>query len=185
MALTWHELEALQQGDEWQAYAACRGSDVDFYPEPDDHDGIAAATRVCAACGVRAACEAAGANEEFGVWGGRPRKPGRGRKPRAFRPTKVRTPAVSPGPQLVCDQCARSFPALERSQAHIAPVCSSCATLVHPGAQASDAPPDTRPRCRSCGTLYPLFDDLCAECDRAAFYAELGQEPPPLTTRRR
>lgn len=55
------------------ANAACRqpaAKNVNFFPEPADREGIAAAKAVCAGCAVRQECRATHFQEPFGVWFG-------------------------------------------------------------------------------------------------------------------
>ena len=59
---------------EWQARAACRGSDPElFFPEKMEGGGTYTARRArmaCAACPVKAECLEAGMDERHGIWGG-------------------------------------------------------------------------------------------------------------------
>lgn len=52
--------------------AACRGSNVNFFPGRTDRAGIAAAKAVCESCPVKTACrfDAIANAEMHGVWGG-------------------------------------------------------------------------------------------------------------------
>jgi WhiB family redox-sensing transcriptional regulator len=56
---------------DWQAFAACRGSDRDVF-FPSRGEAIGEAVAICQGCPVRAECleYALINNEQFGVWGG-------------------------------------------------------------------------------------------------------------------
>lgn len=57
----------------WRDAAACaRRPDVDFFPSPDDAEGIARAVAVCAGCPVADECLsfAIETNQPDGIWGG-------------------------------------------------------------------------------------------------------------------
>lgn len=65
----------MQRGNvrdlDWQARAACRGTDVELFYSAEQSD-IQQALALCGRCEVRAACyrQAMADREEFGVWGG-------------------------------------------------------------------------------------------------------------------
>ena len=81
-----HRVTLWPEAPEWHARAACRGSDVDFFPSraevPDGVpltrgtsvtlEAIDACTAICDECPVRSECLefALTNNERFGVWGG-------------------------------------------------------------------------------------------------------------------
>lgn len=66
---TLYELLDLARGPSWHDLAACRRyPGIDFFPdEPGD---TRTPLLVCEECPVRERCAAAGAGEEFGIWGG-------------------------------------------------------------------------------------------------------------------
>lgn len=60
---------------DWITTAACRGNSDLFFAPAGERAGRraireAAALTICATCPVRAECGDAGADEEFGIWGG-------------------------------------------------------------------------------------------------------------------
>ena len=67
-----HRVTLWPEAPDWHARAACRGSDVDFFPTRGDGAGVAACRAICAACPVRAECLewALAHSERHGVWGG-------------------------------------------------------------------------------------------------------------------
>jgi len=65
----WVELAPLIDRPEWHRRAACRGAGPDaFYPRRGDPR--AEARDLCSRCPVIAACGQAGADEQYGTWGG-------------------------------------------------------------------------------------------------------------------
>jgi WhiB family redox-sensing transcriptional regulator len=56
----------------WRDAAACRETDIDFFPSPEDSAGISRAKAVCAACPVAADCleYAIETRQHEGIWGG-------------------------------------------------------------------------------------------------------------------
>ncbi len=63
--------------NEWRDDAACKDSDIDFFPtgpydSPERRQSEMEALTVCASCPVRRECRAwaMGAPEIYGVWGG-------------------------------------------------------------------------------------------------------------------
>ena len=56
----------------WGQYAACSGSDIDFFPDPKaGRFASIPARRCCDTCFVRAQClDWALAHDELGIWGG-------------------------------------------------------------------------------------------------------------------
>lgn len=65
-----------EDGDDWQVYAKCRGTDPDiFFPKSNTGPAlaqIAAAKTICDACVVKADCldYALTTNQDSGIWGG-------------------------------------------------------------------------------------------------------------------
>jgi hypothetical protein len=57
---------------DWRGYGACKGSEVDFFPEPKaGRLGSLPARRICEACFVRGQClDHALKYNELGIWGG-------------------------------------------------------------------------------------------------------------------
>lgn len=55
----------------WREAAACLGSDVSFFPSPEDVRGIAKAKSICATCPVEDDClaYAIATNQSEGIWG--------------------------------------------------------------------------------------------------------------------
>lgn len=94
--------------------AACRTSTVNFFPEPVDHAGIAAAVAVCGSCPVLSSCATQGEKETAGVWGGiyRGRKVHRPRRYCAWCGSVHRTPWVYCSP--ACRSRANAENALNR-----------------------------------------------------------------------
>lgn len=67
-----HRVTLWPDPPEWKAHAACRGSDVNFFPGRGDHLGVAACRAICAGCPVRDDClaEALETASLIGIWGG-------------------------------------------------------------------------------------------------------------------
>ena len=64
--------EMFEPIQNWREAAACLGSDVNFFPAPEDKVGIDRARSICAGCPVSEECliYAIETNQSEGVWGG-------------------------------------------------------------------------------------------------------------------
>ena len=98
---------------DWHTQAACHGLTHLFFPEPGGNANQAKA--VCRTCPVTQQCEEAGADEHFGVWGGkseRQRKAGRSRIVGVPTPIRDGTPTgynthLRSG-ERPCDDCRQA-----------------------------------------------------------------------------
>jgi WhiB family redox-sensing transcriptional regulator len=56
----------------WREAAACLGSDISFFPSPEDAKAIATAKMICGGCPVADEClsYAIETNQHEGIWGG-------------------------------------------------------------------------------------------------------------------
>ena len=68
-----HRVTLWPEAPDWHARAACRDSDVDFFPTRGDNEGVEACRATCAACPVRVDCleyALAATPIMIGIWGG-------------------------------------------------------------------------------------------------------------------